>query len=104
MDAREWELSQREQEAKAESERNHAELKRSQAEFEKERGAWGRTLDRAFVFLEAWCEIPAGERAPSIQNTFLRATELTKFSTPDLATDEIPPGYSLPGKESHGMG
>ena len=94
MDAREWELSQR----------DYAELKKSQADFEKERGAWRRTLDRAFVFLEAWREVPAEERAPSIQKTFLRATELTKLSMPDLATDEIPPGYSLPGKGSHEMG
>lgn len=74
------------------------------AEFENERGAWRRTLDRAFVFLEAWREIPASERAPSIQKTFSRATELTNFLMPDLATDELPPGYNLPGKGSHGIG
>lgn len=97
MDAREWELSQREQKFEAEWEIDQAELESMQ-------GALHRVRERALVFLEAWHEIPASERAPTIQKTFLRATELAKFPMPDLATDEIPPGYSLPGKGGHELG
>jgi hypothetical protein len=74
--------------AKLEAEK--ALLASQRTEFDREQSAWNATLGRAKAFQTAWERIAPEERAPAVEKALKEAGGLT--------TDDLPPGYTLPGK------
>lgn len=78
------------EDAVAKLEAEKAILVDQRTELEREQSAWRATLVRAKAFQTAWERISPEERAPAIEEALNKAGGLT--------TDDLPPGYTLPGK------
>lgn len=99
MDVREWHLGEDEKELSQAKETVQALHTKLTDAWEKIQGA----LVKAKSFLAAWRSIPAADRTPTMQRAVTQASDLTATSLAGLTPEDLPPGFTLPGKGGQGV-